>query len=76
MPVKQKNRIRRVVDVCMTVLLLCLMAYQVTGEKAHEWTGMGMTAVLIGIVLFFVFPPSDGQYYSGSDWGRFVGKPV
>ncbi len=31
----------------MTVLLLCLMAYQVTGEMAHEWIGMGMTALVI-----------------------------
>ena len=31
----------------MTVLLLCLMAYQVTGEMAHEWIGMGMTVLII-----------------------------
>ena len=31
----------------MTVLLLCLMAYQVTGEAAHEWIGMGMTVLVI-----------------------------
>ena len=34
----KKNRmtVRRIVDICMTVLLLCLMAYQVTGEEAHS----------------------------------------
>ena len=42
-----KNRIRKAVDVVLTVLLLCLMAYQVTGEKLHEWIGIGMTALLI-----------------------------
>ena len=26
------TNVKRIVDVCMTVLLLCLMAYQVTGE--------------------------------------------
>ena len=31
----------------MTVLLLCLMAYQVTGEMTHEWIGMGMTVLII-----------------------------
>ena len=31
----------------MTVLLLCLMAYQVTGNALHEWLGIGMTVVLI-----------------------------
>ncbi len=39
--------IKRIVDVAMTVLLLCLMAYQVTGEMAHEWIGMGMTVLII-----------------------------
>ncbi len=31
----------------LTVLLLCLMAYQVTGEALHEWIGVGMTVLLI-----------------------------
>ena len=39
--------IKRIVDAVMTVLLLCLMAYQVTGEVAHEWIGMGMTVLVI-----------------------------
>lgn len=39
--------IKRCIDVCMTILLLCLMAYQVTGEQAHEWIGMGMTLLVI-----------------------------
>jgi len=38
---------KRIVDVCMTVLLLCLMAYQVTGEAVHEWIGIGMTVLVI-----------------------------
>ena len=44
---KQKLMIKRIVDVFMTVLLLCLMAYQVTGEVLHEWLGIGMTALVI-----------------------------
>ena len=31
----------------MTVLLLLLVAYQVTGEALHEWIGMGMTVLVI-----------------------------
>ena len=42
-----KIQIKKIVDVCMTVLLLCLMSYQVTGETLHEWFGIGMTVVLI-----------------------------
>jgi len=46
----QGNRMKiakKAVDVCMTVLLLCLMAYQVTSEAVHEWFGIGMTVLLI-----------------------------
>ena len=38
---------KRAVDAAMTVVLLSLMAYQVTGEAAHEWCGVGMTALVI-----------------------------
>ena len=38
---------KRVADVCLTVFLLCLMAYQVTGEVLHEWIGIGMTVLVI-----------------------------
>ena len=38
---------RRIVDVCMVVLLLCLMSYQVTGEEKHEWTGITMTMTVV-----------------------------
>ena len=44
---KTNMMIKRSVDAAMTILLLCLMAYQVTGEMAHEWIGMGMTALVI-----------------------------
>ena len=44
---KQNNMKKRIVDAAMTVLLLCLMAYQVTGEMAHEWIGVSMTVLVI-----------------------------
>ena len=44
---KKNNRIRLAVDTSMNALLLCLMAYQVTGEAFHEWLGISMTVVLI-----------------------------
>lgn len=47
MNARKNNVIKKIVDVCMTVLLLCLMAYQVTGETLHEWFGIGMTVLLI-----------------------------
>jgi len=47
MKTKEKNIIKRIADVCLTAVLLCLMAYQVTGEALHEWLGIGMTALVI-----------------------------
>ena len=44
---KTKSTIKRLVDAAMTVLLLLLMAYQVTGEALHEWIGIGMTALVV-----------------------------
>ena len=38
---------KRIVDAALTVLLLCLMAYQVTGEALHEWLGVAMTVLVI-----------------------------
>lgn len=38
---------KRILDICMTVLMLFLMAYQVTGEELHEWIGIGMTVLII-----------------------------
>lgn len=43
----RRSEVKRIIDIAMTVLLLCLMAYQVTGEMAHEWIGMGMTVLII-----------------------------
>lgn len=43
----RQGNLRRIIDIGMTVLLLLQMAYQVMGEAAHEWLGMGMTALVI-----------------------------
>lgn len=47
MQAKEKNILKKIVDACMTVLLLLLMAYQVTGETLHEWFGIAITVLLI-----------------------------
>ena len=47
---KQINKLslaKRITDIILTVLLFCLMAFQVTGGKLHEWIGIGMTAAFI-----------------------------
>ena len=43
----RKTGFKKLIDIIMTLLLLCLMAYQVTEESLHEWFGIVMTAVLI-----------------------------
>ena len=39
---KNKKNLRLAVDICIAVFLLLLMSYQATGEKIHEWIGLGM----------------------------------
>ena len=41
------NKIKRIVDIFMTLILIPLMAYQVTGEVAHEWLGVSMVLIVI-----------------------------
>ena len=42
-----KNRVKRILDVAMTLALGCLMAYSLVGELAHEILGLTMLALLI-----------------------------
>lgn len=39
--------IKRIIDILMTLILIPLMAYQVTGEAAHEWIGISMVLLVI-----------------------------
>ncbi len=41
------NKLKRIIDVFMTIVLIPLMAYQVTGEAAHEWLGITMVLLVI-----------------------------
>lgn len=43
----KKHNFKWITDLCMTLVLLCLMAYQVCGEVLHEWGGVIMTLLLI-----------------------------
>ena len=44
---KKKFICKIVIDMVMTILLLFLMARQITGELAHEWLGAGMFVLWI-----------------------------
>ena len=41
------KHVKHVVDLLLGIGLLLLMSYQVTGEAGHEWTGIGMTALML-----------------------------
>lgn len=44
---KPKMKLKMGIDLLMTGLLLCLMAYQITGQELHEWFGAGMLALFL-----------------------------
>ena len=44
---KKTKQLRRTVDVLMTALLPCLMAYSLIGETFHEIAGVAMLALFI-----------------------------
>lgn len=66
-----KSKIKMVIDCLMTVLLLLLMAYQITGQELHEWIGSGM------LVLFITHNLLNLRWYGnlwkgGYPWLRMV----
>ena len=65
MPKKQK--IKCIVDLGMTVLLLLLMAYTLVGEAAHEWLGMAM------LVLFLLHHALNFKWLKTLPRGRYSG---
>ena len=65
MQTKTRNIFKKIIDVVLTVLLLFIMAYQVTGEELHEWLGLGMTALLI------VHHILNGKWYGAFFKGKY-----
>lgn len=44
---KHMKSVKTVIDVIMSIVLLFLMAFQVTGDKYHEWLGVGMLVLFL-----------------------------
>lgn len=63
---KPKMKIKFGIDFLMTVLLLCLMAYQITGQELHEWIGIGM------LVLFIVHNIINIKWYGILAKGKYT----
>lgn len=62
----QKFVARRIVDIAMTVAIVILMAFQITGEAVHEWTG------IIMFVLFLVHVALNRLWYKQLIKGRYT----
>ena len=59
-------KIKMGIDVSMTVLLLLLMAYQITGQEFHEWLGTGM------LLLFLLHNILNIRWYGNLFKGKYT----
>ncbi|MDD3222849.1 MAG: DUF4405 domain-containing protein [Clostridia bacterium] len=60
-----KKQIKIVVDIIMSIALLFLMAFQVTGDKYHEWIGAGM------LLLFVIHNLLNAGWYKALFKGKY-----
>lgn len=65
---KSKMKIKMEIDFLMTALLLCLMAYQITGQELHEWLGAGI------LILFITHNILNIRWYGNLFKGKY--KPL
>lgn len=63
---KKKMICKTGIDMAMTLLLLFLMARQITGDSAHEWLGAGM------FVLWIAHHILNRSWYSRLPKGRYT----
>lgn len=63
---RPKMKIKMGIDFLMTVLLLLLMAYQITGQELHEWLGVGM------FVLFLLHNILNIRWYGNLFKGKYT----
>jgi hypothetical protein len=57
--------VKLVIDLAMTVFLLCALAYRIIGDVAHEWIGIAMTA------LFVAHNAVNWRWYRGIFTGKY-----
>lgn len=62
---KPTKTIKMTIDVIMSVVLLFLMAFQVTGDENHEWIGAGM------LVLFLIHNVLNIGWYKAFFKGKY-----
>ncbi len=62
---KRANKLKHAIDAVMSIVLLFLMAFQVTGDKYHEWIGAGM------LVLFLIHNFLNAGWYKALFKGKY-----
>lgn len=62
---KPKMKLKIGIDFLMTVILLLLMSYQITGQELHEWFGAGM------LVLFMLHNILNIKWYQNLLKGKY-----
>lgn len=62
---RSKRNMKLLMDLLMTAILPALMAYQITGEKLHEWLGVSM------LVLFVIHNILNVRWYGSLFKGNY-----
>lgn len=67
---KRKTILRHSTDLAMTILLLVLMAYSVTGQEVHEWMGIAL------FILFIIHHLLNLQWLRSIAKGRYTAARI
>lgn len=67
---KRKTILRHSTDLAMTILLLVLMAYSVTGQAVHEWMGIAL------FILFILHHLLNLQWLRSIAKGRYTAARI
>lgn len=62
---KPKAIIKIIIDIIMTILLICLMSYQIVGDFLHEWFGTGI------FILFIMHHVLNYKWYPALFKGKY-----
>ena len=65
-----KKITRTIIDAVMSVLIIVLMAYQITGRQLHEYIGAAM------LVLFIAHTVLNIRWYAGLSKGRYTPQRI
>ena len=62
--------VRIIIDLCLTILLLCAYAYRIIGDIAHEWIGVSV------FVLFIAHNVINYRWYKNVGKGAYTARRV